>query len=90
MKKIVEQLELKCMKLGIPKEKRLFYNHITVGRIKNNTNTTDLEKELNKVRRDLINKDFEFDVGRIILFKSTLASTGPTYTVLDETSLKTT
>jgi len=83
LKQIVERLELKLAESGIPKENRLFCNHVTLGRIKNNINPIELEKALNKVRGDLVNENFEFDAGRITLFKSTLGPpTGPTYTAL--------
>ncbi len=57
LKQIVEQLELKIARTGIPKENRQFSNHVTVGRIKNNIDPAELEEALNKVRGDLINRN---------------------------------
>lgn len=82
LKQIVEQLETKIAKLGIPKEERPFRAHITIGRIKHNLIPSVLEKEVGKIN------NLEFNARGITLFQSTLGRLGPTYTALRETSFK--
>ena len=80
LKQIVQLLETKIGDMGITKEKRGFSAHITIGRIKSGKELkpADLEKELN----------LEFDAREITLFKSTLGSSGPIYTVLKEANFR--
>lgn len=85
---IVEQLETKLAKLGIPKEGRPFRAHITIGRIKGRLDPGDLEKGINQVKNDMLYENLEFNALGITLFRSTLGKDGPVYTVLKEIDFK--
>ena len=65
--------------LGIPKEKREFSPHLTLGRFKSNRNLDELLRLVENSR------DFragEFDAGEVHLIQSVLSRSGPTYTKL--------
>lgn len=86
-KKIAAELEEKIAReAGIPKEKRPFSSHITLGRVRSNTNREKLTQEIQKIG----DTSPIFSVSKIILFKSTLTPNGPIYEALKEASLKTT
>jgi 2'-5' RNA ligase len=90
LKQIVRLLETKIADMGIAKEKRDFSAHISIGRIKSGKvlKPSDLEKELNKEKNDVISANLEFDTGGITLFKSTQGLGGPIYTVLKEANFR--
>jgi len=91
LKQIVQLLETKIADdIGIAKEKRAYLAHITIGRIKSGKGIkpSDLEKELNKEKNDVLSANLEFDTGGITLFKSTQGSGGPIYTVLKEANFR--
>lgn len=87
-KGIAKALEEKIQKLGIPKEERAFSSHITIGRTRSAINRLKLIEELKKLEGYFSGKEQAFTVEKITLFKSTLSSRGPTYEVLQQTSLK--
>lgn len=88
-KEIAEELENKIALLGIPKEKRAFSSHVTIGRVRSMLNRERLLNELENLKNNLEEKDFpEFMVTKITLFKSTLSPKGPVYEALKEASLK--
>lgn len=87
-KEIAGILEEKIQQLGIPKEKRQFSTHITIGRIRSAKNRETLVSLLNELTGSLVNLTLEFPVAGITLFKSTLSSGGPTYEALKNASLK--
>lgn len=81
LKKFTNILEEKLEKLGFKKEKR-FEAHITLARIKNITNITNLVKEINN-----ISFKKSFSINEIILFRSTLTQSGPIYAKVFSSSL---
>ncbi len=89
-KAIAKSLEEKIQKLGIPKEKRPFSSHITLGRTKSSLNMVKLVRDLKPRINDFGIENLEFLVTKITLFKSTLTPKGPVYEALKQTSLKAT
>jgi len=87
-KEIAEELEEKIAKIGVPKEKRPFSSHITIGRLRSPLKREILIKYL-KEKSGLGGKILEFSADKITLFKSTLTPKGPIYEILKETILKT-
>lgn len=88
-KDIALVLEEKLEKIGVPKEKRLFSSHITIGRVRSGLQREKLVKELNILQeKGLLEEGLEFLAKKITLFKSTLTPKGPIYEILKEVSLK--
>ncbi|MGD8540476.1 MAG: RNA 2',3'-cyclic phosphodiesterase [Candidatus Aminicenantes bacterium] len=82
---VQKEVELMLEKLAIKREKRKFFPHLTLGRVKSNENIMPVLDEL------LRNKDTEFgrmEVEKITLFKSTLKPTGAEYSALANIDLK--
>jgi len=88
LKQLAEQLETKLVESGIPPEQRSFRAHITIGRIKSQAIPSDLEKALDKVKKDVVGAIWEFDCGGITLFESSLSPQGATYTVLKKANFR--
>lgn len=86
LKQLVDQLETKLLKIGLPEEQHPFRAHITLGRIKNPLTPSDLERGLDKVKNDCRDANLNFNTGGITLFQSVLGPNGPTYSILKETS----
>ncbi|KPK96671.1 MAG: hypothetical protein AMJ95_12915 [Omnitrophica WOR_2 bacterium SM23_72] len=86
-KEIARALEEGVSIFGIPKEKRPFSSHITIGRVRSNLCKDKLINDLTKIG-SLEGK--EFAVTKLTLFKSTLTPKGPAYEVLKTVSLKAT
>jgi len=79
-----DQLEEHLCKLGIPKEKEKFIPHLTIGRVRSNKNLSFLVEKM---------KDYSFEpisqvIKKIVLFKSSLTSSGPIYSHLSEAELQ--
>lgn len=89
VKEIAKDLEEKIARIGIPREKRAFSSHITIGRVRSPLNRQELVLDL-KNKADLSGQNLHFYVTKITLFKSTLTPKGPIYEILKETSLKAT
>ena len=88
-KNIAFVLEEKLQKLGIPKEKRPFSSHITIGRVRSGINREKLVKELDILQgKRLLQENLEFLATKITLFKSTLTPKGPIYEILKEASFQ--
>ncbi|MCM8781418.1 MAG: RNA 2',3'-cyclic phosphodiesterase [Candidatus Omnitrophica bacterium] len=85
---IAISLEEKLAKLGIPKEKRPFSSHITLGRVKSGLNRQRLNEELTRIEKNLSFPTQEYQIKKIALFKSTLTPNGPIYEVIKEANLK--
>jgi 2'-5' RNA ligase len=77
-------LDTSLLKLGFPKEKRPFKGHLTLGRIKGNTDPKKLDRAITACR-DFKSEPFTAD--KIILFKSDLQASGAVYTRLAGISL---
>ncbi|MBM3244518.1 MAG: RNA 2',3'-cyclic phosphodiesterase [Candidatus Omnitrophica bacterium] len=88
-KEIAGLLEEEIEKTGIPKEKREFESHITIGRVRSLKNLKDLSTRLNEFTDYFEGTDMNFMVSKIVLFKSTLSPKGPTYEAIKEVNLKT-
>ncbi|MDD5595055.1 MAG: RNA 2',3'-cyclic phosphodiesterase [Candidatus Omnitrophica bacterium] len=86
-KKIAQGLEEKIAKVGIPKEKREFSSHITIGRVKSNLNREKLIQGLDNSKSYLVGKNLRFLVTQLVLFKSTLTPKGPVYEILKTANL---
>jgi len=84
LKQLVDQLEEKILKCGIPKEQRPFQIHITLGRIKHPLRPADLEKTLNRLKSEITGMNLKFNTRGITLFQSRLGPGGPTYNILKE------
>lgn len=89
IKQIAAVLEEAIAKAGIPKEDRAFSSHITIGRTRSSLNKDRLIQGLTKCAEGLKNKNLEFNITKITLFKSTLTPAGPIYEAIKEINLKT-
>lgn len=89
---LAQELEDKIARAGIPKEKRPFSCHITIGRVRSGLNIQKLTEELKRIQTqtgDLTagipekpgqdTSRFEFSVDKVILYASTLTPQGPVY-----------
>ena len=76
MQAIQHDLERKLKTIGFPKEKRPFKGHLTIGRIKNKINNVALDAAI-ETFKEIESEDFIAD--RIILFQSTLKTSGAIY-----------
>jgi 2'-5' RNA ligase len=80
-----KDIEFSLEKLSIPREKRKFAPHLTLGRVKSSLNIKPVLDDLSR------NKDTEFgcmEVDKMTFFQSTLKPTGAEYTVLANIELK--
>jgi len=88
VKHLAGSLKTKLAAIGIAKEKREFSSHITIARVKNPLNPTDLETELKKAKNELLDANLEFNSGGITLFESVLGRGGAAYTVLEKANFR--
>ncbi len=85
---IVYALEKKIESLGIPREKRPFSCHITLGRTKSSRNSRELMERLDNLRDNLYKENLSFTAEEITIFKSRLSPSGAFYEALKEITLK--
>ncbi|MFA5096556.1 MAG: RNA 2',3'-cyclic phosphodiesterase [Candidatus Omnitrophota bacterium] len=85
---LVQSIEEGICRIGIPKEKRPFACHITLGRSRTPKNIQGLVEQLNILKEGFWEPAPVLKVDKITLFKSTLSSKGPLYEVLHEANLK--
>jgi len=79
-----KQIEGQLEKIGFLSEDRPFHPHLTLGRMKSSLGKRELVEKIEKHRE----KEFgDFQVDRVVLFKSDLRPTGPIYTSLRELGL---
>lgn len=78
------QLESSLEKVEFPPEDRSFHPHLTLGRVKSSRGKGTLSAKIEKYREEEYG---EFQVERVILFKSDLKPSGPVYTILREAKL---
>ena len=71
--------------LGFPKDNRLFFPHLTLGRVKKKGQGHSIQSGLQQYHCDHFGDIF---VKKVIYYKSTLKPTGAEYTVLSEHELK--
>jgi 2'-5' RNA ligase len=81
---IQKRLEKELEKIGFEPEDRPFHPHLTLGRVKSSRGREELAGRMEKYREEEFG---EFQVERVILFKSDLKPTGPIYTVLRDMKL---
>ena len=77
-------------KLGFGMENRPFKSHLTIGRVRNRQNRLDgdqMPDNLREIVKDVLESSHEFRLTKIILFKSTLSSSGPVYEALESADL---
>jgi 2'-5' RNA ligase len=82
---IQDEVESLLEKVSISREKRRFFPHLTLGRVKSSHNIARVLEELSE------NKDTEFgsmEVDELTFFKSTLKPTGAEYSVLAKIQLQ--
>jgi 2'-5' RNA ligase len=82
---VQKEVESLLEKLSIPRERRRYSPHLTLGRVKSSQNIQPVLDEMSR------NKDTEFgrmDVESITFFKSTLKPTGAEYSTLANIELK--
>ena len=85
IKEIAEKLDDALLKLGFEKESREFTAHLTLGRVRSLKNKEKL-KEL--IEKNPFSCDIDIQVGKVVLFKSTLTQSGSIYTKLHEAIFK--
>ena len=79
-----KELEEELEKIGLEPEGRSFHPHLTLGRVKSNRGREELVGRMERYREEEFG---DFQVERVILFKSDLRPTGPIYTPLRELRL---
>jgi 2'-5' RNA ligase len=79
-----KQLEEELEKVGFESEERAFHPHLTLGRMRSSRGKEEL---ISRMERHKEEEFGDFQVERIILFKSDLRPTGPIYTPLRELKL---
>ncbi|HDI78196.1 MAG TPA: RNA 2',3'-cyclic phosphodiesterase [Desulfobacteraceae bacterium] len=85
MAKFHESLIMNLSKYGIKQENRTYRPHLTLGRVKGNSNIKDRMVGMISKGRDITDK--EFILQELVLFKSDLRPRGPLYTKLNSWSL---
>ncbi len=79
-----KQVEMELQKIGFEPEERAFRPHLTLGRV----NSARGKEALIQTMEEHREQEFgEFEVSRVVLFKSDLKPTGPIYTPLREVNL---
>jgi 2'-5' RNA ligase len=79
-----KQLERELEKIGFEPEERPFHPHLTLGRMKSGKGREELTGRIERYKEEEFGN---FQVERIVLFKSDLKPTGPIYTSLRELRL---
>jgi len=82
--KLAAELEEGTDKLGIPREKRGFSAHITIGRVGSTNACKELSEKIEGLKNWPEGKRLEFGVDKLVLFKSTLAPGGAVYEAVKE------
>lgn len=89
-KTIAANLEEEISRIGIPKERRAFSSHITIGRVRSFKNIQNLYMQLEDLSKKLSTQRLEFNISELTLFKSTLSRQGAIYEAIARIPLKTT
>jgi RNA 2',3'-cyclic 3'-phosphodiesterase len=79
-----KQIETQLEKIGFQPEDRPFHPHLTLGRMKSSRGKEEL---VGRMERNKEEEFGDFQVERVILFKSDLKPSGPIYTLLKEIKL---
>jgi len=81
-----KQIEIQLEKIGFQPEDRPFHPHLTLGRTRSSRGKEELVGKMEKHRDEEFG---DFQIERVVLFKSDLRPTGPVYTPLREIKLGT-
>ncbi len=84
---LVAKIEKSCTELGFSSENRTFNPHLTLGRVKTNLETSDLEFIRNKILEESRNALSSVEVSEIYLMKSDLSPRGAIYSVLSKIAI---
>jgi len=79
-----KQIETQLEKIGIQPEDRPFNPHLTLGRMKSSRGKEELVGRMEKHKEEEFG---DFQVERVVLFKSNLKPSGPIYTPLKDLKL---
>jgi 2'-5' RNA ligase len=79
-----KQIEIQLEKIGFQPEDRPFHPHLTLGRMRSSRGKEELVGRMEKHRDEEFG---DFQIERVVLFKSDLKPTGPIYTPLKEMKL---
>jgi 2'-5' RNA ligase len=79
-----KQIETQLEKIGIQPEDRPFHPHLTLGRMKSSRGKVELAGRMEKHKEEEFG---DFQVERVVLFKSDLRPTGPIHTPLRDMKL---
>ena len=79
-----KQIETQLEKVGFQPEDRPFHPHLTLGRMRSSQGKEELVKRMERYKEEEFG---DFQVERLVLFKSDLRPTGPIYTLLRELKL---
>jgi len=79
-----KQLEKELERIGFEPEQRAFHPHLTLGRMKTSKGKEGLTGKIERYKEEEFG---DFQVERVVLFKSDLKPTGPIYTTLREIKL---
>ncbi len=79
-----KQIETQLEKIGFEAEDRPFRPHLTLGRMKSSRGKDELGRKMEKHKEEEFG---DFQVERVILFKSDLKPSGPIYTALGDVKL---
>jgi len=83
---LAEKLDNSLLKLHFTKEKRGFYSHITICRIKQISNPKLFDWTIQEINKNF--QPLEFIIDKLIFFESKLTPQGPIYTPLHVLNLK--
>jgi 2'-5' RNA ligase len=78
------QVERELEKIGFEPEERTFHPHLTLGRMKSSKGREELAGRMERHKEEEFG---DFQIERVVLFKSELKPTGPIYTPLREIKL---
>jgi len=79
-----KQIETQLGKIGFQPEDRPFHPHLTLGRMRSSRGKEELVGRMEKYKEEEFG---DFQVERVVLFKSDLRPTGPIYTPLKDLKL---
>ena len=79
-----KQIEIQLETIGFQPEDRPFHPHLTLGRMKSSRGKEELVRRMEKYKEEGFG---DFQVERVVLFKSDLKPSGPIYTLLKEMKL---
>lgn len=84
LKNIAEKIDLELEKSGLKKDSREFKSHLTLGRVRSSKNMAALIK---LIKETAFSSENDFNITKLILFRSALTPKGATYTVLSKNKL---